>query len=63
MANDQILTAEQVVERASLYLQPEEAEFIHRAFKYAEYSHREQFRKSGSRISFIRFKWRAFLLI
>lgn len=47
MANDQILTAEQVVERASLYLQPEEAEFIHRAFKYAEYSHREQFRKSG----------------
>ncbi|MGE7182726.1 RelA/SpoT family protein [Peribacillus sp. NPDC006672] len=47
MANDQILTAEQVVERASLYLQPEEAEFIHRAYKYAEYSHREQFRKSG----------------
>ncbi|MEF2093865.1 bifunctional (p)ppGpp synthetase/guanosine-3',5'-bis(diphosphate) 3'-pyrophosphohydrolase [Bacillus sp. CFBP9009] len=47
MANDQILTAEQVVERASLYLQPEEAEFIHRAFKYAEYAHREQFRKSG----------------
>lgn len=32
---------------ASLYLQPEEAEFIHRAFKYAEYAHREQFRKSG----------------
>ncbi|MFE5426882.1 RelA/SpoT family protein [Peribacillus simplex] len=47
MANDQILTAEQVVERASLYLQPEEAEFIYRAFKYAEYAHREQFRKSG----------------
>ncbi|MFD6441739.1 RelA/SpoT family protein [Peribacillus sp. NPDC060186] len=47
MANDQILTAEQVVERASLYLQPEEAEFIHRAFKYAEYAHREQFRRSG----------------
>ncbi|MFJ7509818.1 RelA/SpoT family protein [Peribacillus simplex] len=47
MANDQILTAEQVVERASLYLQPEEAEFIHRAFKYAEFAHREQFRKSG----------------
>ncbi|MGE7759082.1 RelA/SpoT family protein [Peribacillus sp. NPDC097895] len=47
MANDQILTAEQVVERASLYLQPEEAEFIHRAFKYAEYAHREQYRKSG----------------
>ena len=47
MANDQILTAEQVVEMASLYLQPEEAEFIHRAFKYAEFAHREQFRKSG----------------
>lgn len=47
MANDQILTAEQVVERASLYLQLKEAEFIHRAFKYAEHAHREQFRKSG----------------
>lgn len=47
MANDQILTAEQVVERASLYLQPEEAEFIHRAFQYAKHAHREQFRKSG----------------
>ena len=47
MANDQILTAEQVVERASRYLQPEETEFIYKAYKYAEHAHREQFRKSG----------------
>ena len=47
MANDQILTAEQVVERASRYLQPDEAEFIYNAYKYAEHAHREQFRKSG----------------
>lgn len=47
MANDQILTAEQVVEKASRYLQPDEAEFIYSAYKYAEHAHREQFRKSG----------------
>ncbi|RID85258.1 bifunctional (p)ppGpp synthetase/guanosine-3',5'-bis(diphosphate) 3'-pyrophosphohydrolase [Peribacillus asahii] len=47
MANDQILTAEQVVEIASRYLQPEEAEFVYKAYKYAEYAHREQYRKSG----------------
>ena len=47
MANDQILTAEQVIEKASQYLQPEEAEFIYKAYKYAEHAHREQYRKSG----------------
>lgn len=47
MANDQILTAEQVIEKASRYLQPEETEFINKAYKYAEHAHREQFRKSG----------------
>lgn len=47
MANDQLLTAEQVVEIASQYLQPDGAEFIYRAYKYAEHAHREQFRKSG----------------
>lgn len=47
MANDQILTAEQVVERVSKYLQPDEAEFIYKAYKYAQDAHRDQFRKSG----------------
>lgn len=47
MANDQILTAEQIIEKASRYLQPEEIEFIYKAYKYAEHAHREQFRKSG----------------
>lgn len=47
MANDQIKTADQVVERAKQYLDQDEADFIYRAYKYAEYAHREQFRKSG----------------
>jgi GTP diphosphokinase / guanosine-3',5'-bis(diphosphate) 3'-diphosphatase len=47
MANEQILSAEQVVERTKAYLQPEDAEFIYKAYKFAEHAHREQFRKSG----------------
>ncbi|OIK14287.1 bifunctional (p)ppGpp synthetase/guanosine-3',5'-bis(diphosphate) 3'-pyrophosphohydrolase [Bacillus sp. MUM 13] len=47
MANDQIMTAEQVVERAKRYLSEDDAAFIHRAYKFAEHAHREQFRKSG----------------
>ncbi|MGX2960694.1 RelA/SpoT family protein [Peribacillus sp. JNUCC 23] len=47
MANDQILTAEQVVERTKNYLQQDETDFIYRAYKFAEHAHREQFRKSG----------------
>lgn len=47
MANEQILTAEQVVERTRTYLQQDDAEFIYKAYKFAENAHREQFRKSG----------------
>ncbi|WP_409301884.1 RelA/SpoT family protein [Peribacillus sp. SCS-155] len=47
MANEQILSAEQVVEKAKSYLQPQDAEFIYKAYKFAEHAHREQFRKSG----------------
>lgn len=47
MANDQIMTAEQVVDRAKVYLQQHDAEFIYNAYKFAEHAHREQFRKSG----------------
>lgn len=47
MANEQILTAEQVVERTKTYLRQDDAEFIYKAYKFAENAHREQFRKSG----------------
>ncbi|CAH0346391.1 bifunctional (p)ppGpp synthetase/guanosine-3',5'-bis(diphosphate) 3'-pyrophosphohydrolase [Bacillus sp. CECT 9360] len=47
MANDQIMTAEEVVDRAKVYLQQNDAEFIYKAYKFAEHAHREQFRKSG----------------
>ncbi|PLT34585.1 bifunctional (p)ppGpp synthetase/guanosine-3',5'-bis(diphosphate) 3'-pyrophosphohydrolase [Bacillus sp. V5-8f] len=47
MANEQILTADQVVERTRKYLQQEDADFIYQAYKFAENAHREQFRKSG----------------
>ncbi|RFU71717.1 bifunctional (p)ppGpp synthetase/guanosine-3',5'-bis(diphosphate) 3'-pyrophosphohydrolase [Peribacillus saganii] len=47
MANDQILTAEQVVGRAKEYLPQSDADLIYKAFQFAEHAHREQFRKSG----------------
>ncbi|RFU65835.1 RelA/SpoT family protein [Peribacillus glennii] len=47
MANEQILTADQVVDRTKEYLQQEDADFIYKAYKFAENAHREQFRKSG----------------
>ncbi|PLS15624.1 (p)ppGpp synthetase [Bacillus sp. M6-12] len=47
MANDQILTAEQVVGRAKEYLPKSDADFIYKAFQFVEHAHKEQFRKSG----------------
>ena len=47
MANDQVLTAEQVIERTSGYLNDEEVKFIERAYEFAKHAHRLQFRKSG----------------
>ncbi|OZI12004.1 (p)ppGpp synthetase [Bacillaceae bacterium SAS-127] len=47
MANDRVLTAEQVIERTSAYLNPEHVEFVRRAYEYAQEAHKEQYRKSG----------------
>lgn len=47
MANDRVLTAEQVIERTSAYLNPEHVEFVQRAYEYAQEAHKEQYRKSG----------------
>src|SRR3954470_15672906 len=47
MANDQVLTADQVIDKTRIYLNEEHVELVKKAYKYAEYAHREQFRKSG----------------
>ncbi|MDR0138236.1 bifunctional (p)ppGpp synthetase/guanosine-3',5'-bis(diphosphate) 3'-pyrophosphohydrolase [Metabacillus idriensis] len=47
MANEQVLTAEQVIEKAKRYLTDEDLLFIQKAYDFAEEAHREQYRKSG----------------
>ncbi len=47
MTTDQILTAQQVVERAKEYLPAEDIDTVERAYKFAEKAHSEQYRKSG----------------
>lgn len=47
MANDQVLTAEQVIDKTRIYLNEEHCEFVKRAYEFAKHSHREQYRKSG----------------
>lgn len=47
MANDQVLTAEQVINRATEYLNDEHAELVKKAYEFAKHAHREQYRKSG----------------
>ncbi|MBM7701404.1 RelA/SpoT family protein [Metabacillus iocasae] len=47
MANEQVLTAEQVVDNARRYLVGEDIEFVQRAYDFAKEAHREQYRKSG----------------
>ncbi len=47
MANEQVLTAEQVIEKASRYLSKDDVQFIERAYEFAKEAHREQYRKSG----------------
>ncbi|WP_404453181.1 bifunctional (p)ppGpp synthetase/guanosine-3',5'-bis(diphosphate) 3'-pyrophosphohydrolase [Virgibacillus necropolis] len=47
MAKDDILTSEDVIEKARTYLSEDDAAFIKRAYEYAERAHAEQFRKSG----------------
>lgn len=47
MANEQVLTPEQVIEKAKKYLSGNDIDFIQRAYSFAEEAHKEQFRKSG----------------
>ncbi|MGI8383230.1 RelA/SpoT family protein [Robertmurraya sp. P23] len=47
MANDQVLTAEQVIDRTKKYLNDENAAYVKKAYEFAKHAHREQYRKSG----------------
>ncbi|MCZ0756118.1 RelA/SpoT family protein [Anoxybacillus sp. J5B_2022] len=47
MANEQVLTAEQVIEQASRYLSEKDVEMIKKAYEFAKEAHRDQYRKSG----------------
>ncbi|PTY80237.1 (p)ppGpp synthetase [Heyndrickxia sporothermodurans] len=47
MAKDQILSAEQVIERTTEYLNEEHVSLVRKAFEFAAEAHKEQFRKSG----------------
>lgn len=47
MANDQVLTADQVIERTKEYLNDEHAAVVRKAYEFAKHAHREQYRKSG----------------
>ncbi len=47
MANDQMLTAEQVIDKTRAYLNDENVELVKKAYEFAKHAHREQYRKSG----------------
>ncbi|MGE8206123.1 RelA/SpoT family protein [Heyndrickxia sp. NPDC080065] len=47
MAKDQILSAEQVIERTTEYLNEEHVALVRKAYEFAENAHKEQYRKSG----------------
>ncbi|ASK63092.1 (p)ppGpp synthetase [Virgibacillus phasianinus] len=47
MAKDDILTSEDVIDRAREYLSEDDAAFVRRAYEFAERAHSDQFRKSG----------------
>lgn len=47
MANDQVLSAEQVIDRTKAYLNDEHVEMVKKAYEFARHAHREQYRKSG----------------
>ena len=47
MANDQVLTAEQVIDKTQSYLNDEDVEFVKKAYEFAKHAHRDQYRKSG----------------
>lgn len=47
MANDQVLTADQVIDKTRKYLNEEHVELVKNAYEFAKHAHREQYRKSG----------------
>ncbi|WP_462412344.1 RelA/SpoT family protein [Neobacillus sp. Marseille-QA0830] len=47
MANDQVLTADQVLDKTKKYLNEEHVELVKKAYEYAKHAHRDQYRKSG----------------
>ncbi|WML40677.1 bifunctional (p)ppGpp synthetase/guanosine-3',5'-bis(diphosphate) 3'-pyrophosphohydrolase [Neobacillus sp. OS1-2] len=47
MANDLVLTADQVIDKTRKYLNEEHVELVKKAYEYAKDAHREQYRKSG----------------
>jgi GTP diphosphokinase / guanosine-3',5'-bis(diphosphate) 3'-diphosphatase len=47
MANDQVLSAEQVIDKTRAYLNEAHVDMVKEAYEFAKYSHREQYRKSG----------------
>ena len=47
MANEQVLTADQVIDNARRYLKDEDIAFLERAYEFAKNAHAEQYRKSG----------------
>ncbi|WP_042459084.1 RelA/SpoT family protein [Neobacillus dielmonensis] len=47
MANDQVLTADQVLDKTRKYLNEEHVELVKKAYEYAKHAHRDQYRKSG----------------
>ncbi|MED3725448.1 bifunctional (p)ppGpp synthetase/guanosine-3',5'-bis(diphosphate) 3'-pyrophosphohydrolase [Priestia filamentosa] len=47
MANEQVLTAEQVIDNAAKYLVGEDLLFVEKAYQFAKEAHQHQYRKSG----------------
>ena len=47
MANDQVLTAEQVIDKTKAYLNDENVDLVKKAYEFAKHAHRNQYRKSG----------------
>ncbi|GHH97145.1 RelA/SpoT family protein [Neobacillus kokaensis] len=47
MANDQVLTADQVIDKTRKYLNEEHVAQVKKAYEFAKHAHREQYRKSG----------------
>ncbi|WP_423799186.1 RelA/SpoT family protein [Neobacillus sp. SAB-20_R2A] len=47
MANDQVLTSDQVIDKTRKYLNEEHVELVKKAYDFAKHAHRDQYRKSG----------------